>query len=127
MWVPQERGKAVFTYVCCAVVLCLFGGALLGLRALVGARPHTSRNKRTSFECGFDPKETARFPFSLRFFLLAVVFLIFDIEVALLFPRVLGLRMMAVGSTVIATLGFLVILTAGLWHEWAQGSLNWVL
>jgi len=117
----------MFLYVCCVLVLCVFGVALLGVRILVGARPQVSRNKRTSFECGFDPKETARSPFSLRFFLLAVVFLIFDIEVALLFPIVLGLRLRALSATVMAISGFLVILVAGLWHEWAQGSLNWVL
>jgi NADH-ubiquinone oxidoreductase chain 3 len=75
------------------------------------------RIKITPFECGFDPKESGRLPFSIRFFLLAVVFLIFDIEVVLLFPLVLGVKIKLLRETTIAGLGFLIILTYGLLHE----------
>ena len=76
-----------------------------------------SRNKRTPFECGFDPKDSARLPFSMRFFLLAVVFLVFDIEVALLFPIVLGLKVFSYVGTLLAGFVFLLILFLGLVHE----------
>lgn len=59
---------------------------LLVLAFFVSRRSVNVRDDRTPFECGFDPKSLARIPFSLRFFLLAVIFLIFDVEVALLFP-----------------------------------------
>ena len=105
-------------------VLLLFSLTLLGVRLLLSAHPQVSRNKRTRFECGFDPKDSARVPFSLRFFLLAVVFLIFDIEVALLFPLVLGVKLGVSLATTVRGFGFLGILTVGLWHEWAEGSLS---
>ena len=85
------------------------------------------RSKFTPFECGFDPKESGRLPFSVRFFLLAVVFLVFDIEVALLFPLVLGLKVGLNMNALIGGLGFLFILLAGLLHEWRAGALRWVL
>lgn len=86
-----------------------------------------SRMKLRPFECGFDPKESARLPFSVRFFLLAVVFLIFDIEVALVFPLVFGVKYYLYVSVVVAGLGFLLILIFGLLHEWRRGALRWVM
>ena len=95
----------------------LFGLFLLLVVSVLGSRFHLSRNKNTPFECGFDPKDSARLPFSMRFFLLAVVFLVFDIEVALLFPVVLGLKLSLYSSSLLAAFVFLVILLFGLLHE----------
>ncbi len=97
---------------------------LIGFFFFIHIRFENVRDVRTPFECGFDPKSSARIPFSLRFFLLAVVFLIFDVEVALLFPLP---YMMMVGLSVRARVVFvlfLVILLGGLFHEWNEGSLN---
>lgn len=93
------------------------GSFLLVLCLLISMRSYYSRNKNRPFECGFDPKDSARLPFSLRFFLLAVVFLIFDIEVALLFPIILGLKLRFYKSSFLAGFVFLVILLVGLFHE----------
>jgi len=108
-------------------IRALFAALLLGVSTVVGSRTTAARNKSTPFECGFDPKDSARLPFSMRFFLLAVVFLIFDIEVALLFPVVLGIKLTLYGRSLVAAGGFLIILLFGLLHEWFQGSLRWVL
>nr|YP_004021611.1 NADH dehydrogenase subunit 3 [Entoria okinawaensis]BAJ24432.1 NADH dehydrogenase subunit 3 [Entoria okinawaensis] len=84
------------------------------------------REKITPFECGFDPKSSPRMPFSLKFFLIAVIFLIFDIEIALLLPMMptmISSNMMQWMTTIIT---FIIILIMGLYHEWNQGALNWV-
>nr|WNR50729.1 NADH dehydrogenase subunit 3 [Phyllidiella sp. a LZ-2021] len=81
--------------------------------------------KLTAFECGFDPLSKMRSPFSTRFFLLVVLFLIFDVEIALLFPV---LSMFAKGVTFLMTstlMLFLFILLFGMFHEWNEGALDW--
>jgi len=81
-------------------------------------------NAATPYECGFDPVGRARTPFSLRFFLLGIIFLLFDVEVAVLFPL-----LFVVGERSVAGVGglffFLFVLLAGLLHEWREGSLDW--
>nr|YP_002456417.1 NADH dehydrogenase subunit 3 [Sipunculus nudus]ACJ11898.1 NADH dehydrogenase subunit 3 [Sipunculus nudus] len=92
----------------------------------LSARSTMDREKESPFECGFDPKKSARLPFSLRFFLLAVIFLVFDIEIVLLLPLPLVLTTAALGKPVLlGATGFLTMLLLGLFHEWNQGSLDW--
>nr|YP_010836952.1 NADH dehydrogenase subunit 3 [Dendronotus frondosus]WGC92345.1 NADH dehydrogenase subunit 3 [Dendronotus frondosus] len=82
--------------------------------------------KLTPFECGFDPLSKMRSPFSARFFLLVVLFLIFDVEIALLFPV---LSSLASGNSLLLLSGlatFLMILLVGMFHEWNEGALDWV-
>ena len=82
--------------------------------------------KRSPFECGFDPKGSARIPFSMRFFLLAVVFLIFDVEIRLILPLPLSFDLGLISSSAISGAAFFLILILGLFHEWKEGSLDWV-
>nr|YP_009250803.1 NADH dehydrogenase subunit 3 [Namalycastis abiuma]AMY15509.1 NADH dehydrogenase subunit 3 [Namalycastis abiuma] len=81
-----------------------------------------SFEKMSPFECGFDPSSSARIPFSLRFFILVVIFLVFDIEIALLMPTPL---ITPAPLTMITLTTFIMILTLGLFHEWNEGSLEW--
>nr|YP_009827429.1 NADH dehydrogenase subunit 3 [Hermissenda emurai]QIV24375.1 NADH dehydrogenase subunit 3 [Hermissenda emurai] len=82
--------------------------------------------KQSPFECGFDPLSKMRSPFSTRFFLLLVLFLIFDIEIALLFP-VLSAMAGQITTFLLLTIGlFLVILLGGMFHEWNEGALDWI-
>ncbi len=83
------------------------------------------REKLTAFECGFDPLRKIRSPFSTRFFLLVVLFLIFDVEIALLFPVLRVLITNVTLFTVASLLLFLFILLFGIFHEWNEGALDW--
>nr|YP_010610796.1 NADH dehydrogenase subunit 3 [Eledone cirrhosa]WAP91617.1 NADH dehydrogenase subunit 3 [Eledone cirrhosa] len=84
------------------------------------------REKNSPFECGFDPSWYTRSPFSMRFFLLAVIFLIFDIEIILLMPMIMNILSSPSIVFLSSTMIFLIILIIGLLHEWNQGSLNWM-
>jgi len=99
--------------------------AVISAARILSIRTNKDREKNSPFECGFDPKDNARVPFSLRFFLLAIIFIVFDIEIALLLPVPLLNDFINTYHVEVVTLTFLVILLSGLFHEWKQGSLNW--
>ncbi len=104
--------------------LALGMGLLLILSALIIAKRNPYGEKNSAYECGFEPFENARKQFDIRFYLVAILFLIFDLEVAFLFPW-------AVGFQHIGNLGFwsmmlfLFILTVGFLYEWKKGALEW--
>nr|YP_010949637.1 NADH dehydrogenase subunit 3 [Aluterus heudelotii]WMI35411.1 NADH dehydrogenase subunit 3 [Aluterus heudelotii] len=81
--------------------------------------------KLSPYECGFDPLGSARLPFSLRFFLVAILFLLFDLEIALLLPLPWGDQLSSPLSTFLWASAVLVLLTVGLIYEWLQGGLEW--
>nr|UBD04593.1 NADH dehydrogenase subunit 3 [Sillago ingenuua]UBD04606.1 NADH dehydrogenase subunit 3 [Sillago ingenuua] len=81
--------------------------------------------KLSPYECGFDPLGSARLPFSLRFFLVAILFLLFDLEIALLLPLPWGDQLPSPIFTFIWASTVLVLLTLGLIYEWLQGGLEW--
>nr|QBS54622.1 NADH dehydrogenase subunit 3 [Hemiramphus far] len=81
--------------------------------------------KLSPYECGFDPLGSARLPFSLRFFLVAILFLLFDLEIALLLPLPWGDQLPSPLTTFIWASAILVLLTLGLIYEWIQGGLEW--
>lgn len=98
---------------------------VLIITLLINTRSTKDREKASPFECGFDPKNTARLPFSTRFFLLAVIFIVFDIEIVLLIPLPITLQINLICQSLLGGLIFLIILTIGLLHEWNEGSLDW--
>nr|QXF68510.1 NADH dehydrogenase subunit 3 [Pseudovates peruviana] len=85
------------------------------------------REKSSPFECGFDPISSSRLPFSLRFFLIAIIFLIFDVEIAMILPMTIIPLQSNMMMWTMTSMLFLVILIFGLYHEWNQGSLEWAM
>nr|WNH22863.1 NADH dehydrogenase subunit 3 [Scorpaenodes caribbaeus] len=81
--------------------------------------------KLSPYECGFDPLGSARLPFSLRFFLVAILFLLFDLEIALLLPLPWGNQLTSPLLTLVWATTVLILLTLGLIYEWLQGGLEW--
>nr|BAK41986.1 NADH dehydrogenase subunit 3 [Gymnorhamphichthys sp. NM-2010] len=81
--------------------------------------------KLSPYECGFDPLGSARLPFSLRFFLIAILFLLFDLEIALLLPLPWANQLYEPLTAFILVAAVLILLTIGLIYEWSQGGLEW--
>ena len=90
---------------------------VFSLAKILRARSNNDREKNSPFECGFDPKNNARVPFSLRFFILAIIFIVFDIEIVLLMPLPILNTIINTIQAETATIVFLVILLLGLFHE----------
>nr|YP_009568997.1 NADH dehydrogenase subunit 3 [Psittacara leucophthalmus]AGS43141.1 NADH dehydrogenase subunit 3 [Psittacara leucophthalmus] len=81
--------------------------------------------KLSPYECGFDPLGSARLPFSIRFFLVAILFLLFDLEIALLLPLPWATQLEHPTITLIWASTIILLLTLGLIYEWTQGGLEW--
>nr|YP_009350890.1 NADH dehydrogenase subunit 3 [Allodontermes schultzei]AQP28033.1 NADH dehydrogenase subunit 3 [Allodontermes schultzei] len=108
-----------------ATLTIALSAAIMMLTTLISKKNNEDREKSSPFECGFDPKNSARLPFSSRFFLIAVIFMIFDVEIALLLPMPITMMTSNMKSWMIISTAFLLILIVGLYHEWNQGSLEW--
>nr|AJS11308.1 NADH dehydrogenase subunit 3 [Pachycephala homeyeri] len=81
--------------------------------------------KLSPYECGFDPLGSARLPFSIRFFLVAILFLLFDLEIALLLPLPWAIQLQTPTITLAWASTLILLLTLGLVYEWTQGGLEW--
>nr|QWB85850.1 NADH dehydrogenase subunit 3 [Clytomelegena kabakovi] len=113
------------------MILKLFLAILMILSILIilinsiSMKSFSDREKSSPFECGFTPQTPARLPFSLQFFLIAIMFLIFDVEIVLLLPVVLTLPISSLTSYSLSVSIFILILIWGLFHEWNHGALDW--
>lgn len=100
-----------------------FGLLLLGLGAILGPRRPDSE-KGSAYECGFEAFEDSRMSFDVRYYLVAILFIIFDLEIAFLFPWALNLKHLGLFGLV-AMVIFLLILVVGFIYEWKKGALEW--
>lgn len=82
------------------------------------------KEKVSVYECGFDPFHSPGKPFSIRFFLIAILFLVFDLEISYLFPWSCASNFISLKGQWVVII-FLIILTAGLIYEWLKGGLEW--
>nr|AFB19691.1 NADH dehydrogenase subunit 3 [Grammatoptila striata]AFB19692.1 NADH dehydrogenase subunit 3 [Grammatoptila striata] len=89
------------------------------------AQMNPDPEKLSPYECGFDPLGSARLPFSIRFFLVAILFLLFDLEIALLLPLPWATQLQDPTTTLMWASTLILLLTLGLVYEWTQGGLEW--
>jgi NADH-quinone oxidoreductase subunit A len=108
----------VFMGIAAVIALGMLGGSLLAARQ----KPYAE--KLSAYECGFEAFDDARRRFDVRFYLVAILFIIFDLEVAFLFPWAITL-----GDTgwfgFLSMVAFLGVLTVGFIYEWCKGALDW--
>ena len=99
-------------------------GAVLAVVPLVIAPSKPDPEKLSAYECGFPAFEAARMKFDVRFYLVSILFIIFDLEVAFLFPWAITLKSTGVFGFC-SMVVFLLVLTAGFVYEWKKGALEW--
>jgi len=102
-----------------------FGMAIgvVALGLILGKR-RADAEKSSPYECGFEPMGDSSAPFNVRFYIVAMLFVIFDLEIAFLFPWAVHLKQLGV-LEFWSMMGFLTVLTIGLIYEWKKGALEW--
>lgn len=105
------------------VVAVAMSGIMIGL-SLVLAKQKPDAEKLSAYECGFDPFSDARRKFDVRFYLVSILFIIFDLEIAFLFPWAVTLGQIGVYGFW-SMMVFLGVLTVGFIYEWRKGALDW--
>nr|YP_009144699.1 NADH dehydrogenase subunit 3 [Hasora anura]AHH34371.1 NADH dehydrogenase subunit 3 [Hasora anura]AKJ77220.1 NADH dehydrogenase subunit 3 [Hasora anura] len=108
-----------------SIIIIILSNIIMILSLILSKKSFKDREKCSPFECGFDPKSSARNPFSLHFFLITVIFLIFDVEIALIFPMISSFNLVNFTIWTKTSFFFLLMLLIGLYHEWNQNMLNW--
>lgn len=105
------------------VIGIVMGAAMLAVGRILGpSKPNTEKN--SAYECGFDAFTDSRMPFDVRFYLVAILFIIFDLEIAFLFPWAVALKDLSTAAFV-AMAVFAGILVVGFIYEWKKGALDW--
>jgi NADH-quinone oxidoreductase subunit A len=97
---------------------------VMAIGSMLVARQRPDAEKLSAYECGFEAFEDARIKFDVRFYLVAILFIIFDLEVAFLFPRAVSLGQIGVFGFW-SMMVFLGVLTIGFIYEWRKGALEW--
>ena len=108
----------VFLVIAGVIAAAMVSGSMLA------AKQNPYPEKLSAYECGFEPFDDARRRFDVRFYLVAILFIIFDLEVAFLFPWAISLSHIGVFG-LLSMFGFLAVLTVGFIYEWCKGALDW--
>nr|YP_010851766.1 NADH dehydrogenase subunit 3 [Penicillidia dufourii]WGH14994.1 NADH dehydrogenase subunit 3 [Penicillidia dufourii] len=116
----------MFLIMLMSIMFYVFSMLIMMISFIMSMKTNMDREKSSPFECGFDPKSSSRIPFSLHFFLITVMFLIFDVEITLILPMILTFKISNLLNWSMLSILFLIILLIGLYHEWNQGMLNWL-
>jgi len=115
-----EEYLPILVFIAISIVLAII---MVVIPRIVGASK-PDEEKLSPYECGFEPFDDARTQFDVRFYLVAILFIIFDLEIAFLFPWAIVLgEIGAVGFW--SMMIFLTVLTVGFAYEWKKGALEW--
>ena len=110
------------------IFLFIIVSILIGAMPIVASRflnkGENSKAKNSAYECGFENFNDARMKFDIRFYLVAILFIIFDLEIAFLFPWAVSLENLGVNGLIAMSI-FLFILIIGFIYEWKKGALDW--
>nr|YP_009470615.1 NADH dehydrogenase subunit 3 [Mycopsylla fici]AVF97048.1 NADH dehydrogenase subunit 3 [Mycopsylla fici] len=98
---------------------------LLNILPIINIHKIKDREKMTPFECGFDPLSKYRTSFSIQFFLIGIMFLIFDIEIALILPIPVSFYLANFNFWILMIIFIMMTLILGTMIEWKEGSMNW--
>ena len=105
------------------VFALIFAGIMLGIGFTFG--PHNpDAEKNSPYECGFEAFEDSRMKFDIRYYLVAILFIIFDLEIAFLFPWAIVIHDIGIYGLISMAI-FLFILIVGFIYEWKKGALEW--
>lgn len=108
----------VFMAIAAVIAIAMVAGSLLAARQ----KPYAE--KLGAYECGFPAFDESRRRFDVKFYLVAILFIIFDLEVAFLFPWAISLGSIGLFGF-LSMMGFLGVLTVGFVYEWRRGALDW--
>lgn len=106
------------------IIMALMLGAVLITLGYILSPKKPSPEKLAPYECGFPPSSTARIKFDVRYYLVAILFIIFDLEIVFLFPWAVVSKEVGLPA-LLAVLVFLGLLTVGFIYEWSKGALEW--
>nr|YP_009110191.1 NADH dehydrogenase subunit 3 [Mycalesis mineus]AIW64911.1 NADH dehydrogenase subunit 3 [Mycalesis mineus]QGW14865.1 NADH dehydrogenase subunit 3 [Mycalesis intermedia] len=110
-----------------SLIILIISNIFIFLSLLISKKSIMDREKCSPFECGFNPMNLSRIPFSLHFFLITMIFLIFDIEIALILPMIITFKKVNFMIWWKVSSIFIFMLLIGLYHEWNQNMLNWTI
>ena len=105
------------------VFALIFAGIMLGIGFTFGSN-NPDPEKNSPYECGFEAFEDSRMKFDIRYYLVAILFIIFDLEIAFLFPWAIVIHQVGLIGLISMAI-FLMILVVGFIYEWKKGALEW--
>jgi len=116
----------LLNYLPIVVFLVIAGGlsVLMVVASMIVGKQKPDKAKLSAYECGFDAFEDARGQFDVRFYLVSILFIIFDLEIAFLFPWAVALGKIGLFGFW-SMMVFLAVLTVGFVYEWKKGALDW--
>nr|YP_010426345.1 NADH dehydrogenase subunit 3 [Neucentropus mandjuricus]USL48460.1 NADH dehydrogenase subunit 3 [Neucentropus mandjuricus] len=107
------------------LILLIILMMMIMMSIIISMNKKINMNQMSPFECGFQPISNNRSPFSMHFYMMTILFLIFDIEITIIIPFLMIMKMCSIKLVMMSLYLFMMIILLGLFHEWNQNILNW--